>query len=168
MTLRRRYASPGYLRQPHAAQDAGRSARGPSGGPSRAATPAARKTYFAVSFDRKDEAKAAGLRWDAEARKWYAPTLEVAKAVKGFERDGGKRSATRSTSSTKAPIAGKTASPAPATDAGRVYFRVPFEMKDRAKALGMRFDGDRKQWFAPNAEIAAAAASVFPQPAAAS
>jgi Domain of unknown function (DUF5710) len=49
-----------------------------------------------------------------------------------------------------------------------VYFRVPFEMKDRAKALGMRFDGDCKQWFAPTAAIAAAAASVFPQPAAAS
>jgi hypothetical protein len=41
-------------------------------------------------------------------------------------------------------------------------------MKDRAKALGMRFDGVRKQWFAPNAAIAAAAESVFPQPAAAS
>jgi Domain of unknown function (DUF5710) len=62
-----------------------------------------RKTYFAVPFDRKDEAKAAGLRWDAEGRKWYAPTPEVAKAAKGFERDGGKRSAT---SSAKAPIAG--------------------------------------------------------------
>jgi len=118
-----------------------------------------------VPFDRKDEAKAAGLRWDAEARKWYAPTQEVAKAAKGFDRDGGKR---RASSQTKAPIAGKTASPVPASDAGRVYFRVPFEMKDRAKALGMRFDGVRKQWFAPNAAIAAAAESVFPQPAAAS
>jgi hypothetical protein len=41
-------------------------------------------------------------------------------------------------------------------------------MKDRAKALGMRFDGVRKQWFAPNAAIVAAAALIFPPPAAAS
>lgn len=30
-----------------------------------------------------------------------------------------------------------------------VYLRVPFKEKDQAKALGARFDGQRKQWFVP-------------------
>jgi hypothetical protein len=30
--------------------------------------------------------------------------------------------------------------------------------------MGMRFDGDRKQWFAPSAEIVQAAMAVFPAP----
>jgi hypothetical protein len=41
---------------------------------------------------------------------------------------------------------------------------VPFEQKDKAKALGMRFDGQRRQWFAPDAQIAAAAAAIFQLP----
>jgi hypothetical protein len=90
-----------------------------------------------------------------------------AKAAKGFERDGGKRTANSSTSSTsstnsirstKAPIAGKTASPA----------QLPMPAVSISGFPGVIRDGDRKQWFAPTAEIAAAAASEFPQPAAAS
>ena len=131
-----------------------------SGPRSGAGSPTARKTYFVVPFDRKDEAKAAGLRWDADARKWFAPTAAIAKAAKAFEKEGGKRAG-----STKAPIAGTaTPSPAPPAVAGRVYFRVPFDRKDEAKAMGMRFDGDRKQWFAPSAEIVQAAMAVFPAP----
>lgn len=30
-----------------------------------------------------------------------------------------------------------------------VYLQVPFKEKDQAKALGARFDGQRKQWFVP-------------------
>ena len=138
------------------------SQAGSSGLRSGAGSPTARKTYFVVPFDRKDEAKAAGLRWDAEARKWFAPTAEIAKAAKAFEREGGKRAPS---GSTKAPIAGTAAPPpAPSAVAGRVYFRVPFDRKDEAKAMGMRFDGDRKQWFAPSAEIVQAAMAVFPAP----
>jgi hypothetical protein len=93
-----------------------------------------------------------------------------AKAAKGFERDGGKRTANSSTSSTsstnstnsirstKAPIAGKTASAA----------QLPMPAVSISGFPGVIRDGDRKQWFAPTAEIAAAAASEFPQPAAAS
>jgi hypothetical protein len=40
--------------------------------------------------------------------------------------------------------------PPPATNSGgggRTYLDVPFKDKDRAKAAGARFDGDRKQWY---------------------
>ena len=35
-----------------------------------------------------------------------------------------------------------------------IYFDVPFEDKDRAKALGARFDSEVKAWYAPNTTIA--------------
>lgn len=34
--------------------------------------------------------------------------------------------------------------------ASTVYLQVPFKEKDQAKALGARFDGERKQWFVPH------------------
>jgi hypothetical protein len=45
--------------------------------------------------------------------------------------------------------------------ADRFYFKVPFLQKDRAKAMGMRFDGIRKLWFAPNQALAVDAARIF-------
>jgi hypothetical protein len=40
---------------------------------------------------------------------------------------------------------------------------VPFAEKDKAKAMGMRFDGERKQWFAPSQDIATTARTIFQQ-----
>ena len=37
------------------------------------ATPAPARTYLAVPFAEKDEAKALGARWDKEAKSWYVP-----------------------------------------------------------------------------------------------
>jgi hypothetical protein len=97
------------------------------------------KIYFEVSFEQNEAAKAAGLRWDNTNRKWYAANLEIAKA---FSR------------------AAELGAVAPA-QAQRFYFKVPFLQKDRAKAMGMRFDGIRKLWFAPNQALAVDAARSF-------
>jgi Domain of unknown function (DUF5710) len=43
----------------------------------------------------------------------------------------------------------------------RNYFKAPFLQKDRAKTMGMRFDGARKLWFAPNSALASDAAKTF-------
>jgi hypothetical protein len=37
--------------------------------------------------------------------------------------------------------------------AARVYLKVPYEQKDAAKALGAKWDGARKHWFAPAATM---------------
>lgn len=97
------------------------------------------KIYFDVPFEQKDDAKAAGLRWDSAARKWYAVSAEIASA---FARP-------------VATGAGK------AEQNDRHYFKVPFLQKDRAKAMGMRFDGKRKLWFAPSSTLAVDAARIF-------
>lgn len=35
----------------------------------------------------------------------------------------------------------------------RFFFKVPFDDKDDAKALGARFDGTRRLWYAPDAAV---------------
>jgi hypothetical protein len=35
----------------------------------------------------------------------------------------------------------------------RVYFTIPFDDKDDAKALGARFDGTRRLWYAPDTAV---------------
>jgi len=97
------------------------------------------KIYFDVPFEQKETAKAAGLRWDSTIRKWYAASAEIAEAFSLSVSD-----------SAEAPL-----------EAERYYFKVPFLQKDRAKATGMRFDGIRKLWFAPNAVLALDAARLF-------
>ena len=97
------------------------------------------KTYFDVPFEQKEIAKAAGLRWDSTIRKWYAASAEIAEAFSLSVQV-----------SAEAHI-----------ETERHYFNVPFLQKDRAKAMGMRFDGIRKLWFAPNSALALDAARIF-------
>jgi hypothetical protein len=89
--------------------------------------------------EQKEAAKAAGLRWDNTIHKWYASDTEIAQA---FARSA-------------------QCEPAAPAQADRLYFKVPFLQKDRAKAMGMRFDGIRKLWFAPNQALAVDAARSF-------
>ena len=97
------------------------------------------KIYFDIPFEQKDSAKAAGLRWDSAARKWYASSAEIASA----------------SAWPVATCVGET------EQANRHYFKVPFLQKDRAKAMGMRFDGTRKLWFAPSSALAVDATRIF-------
>jgi hypothetical protein len=127
-----------------------------------ASTPSTgRKIYFSVPYEKREEARAAGLRWDSDARKWYAPTAEIAEAIKKARQSDGGSSLPPATA-TKEPAAKALKSSETASGGtDRVYFNVPFAEKDKAKALGMRFDGECKQWFAPSQDIAKAAGNVF-------
>lgn len=104
------------------------------------------KVYFSVRDEKRDEALAAGLRQEVETGRWYAwPEL-----------------AARLAAARKAPgDATGSGTAAPAAQTGRTYYRVPFARKEEAKAVGMKFDGTRKQWFAPSIEIAATASALF-------
>jgi hypothetical protein len=97
------------------------------------------RIFYEVPFEQNEAAKAAGLRWDSTIRKWYAATSEIAQAFS---------------------CSAQCEQAAPA-QAARFYFKVPFLQKDRAKAMGMRFDGIRKLWFAPNQALAVDAARIF-------
>ena len=124
----------------------------------------ARKIYFSVPYEKRAEARAAGLQWDSDARKWYAPTAEIAARIKAARQREGRASLPPADSPQKPAGATEGAAQQAAAGGARVYFKVPFEQKDKAKELGMRFDGERGQWFAPDPQVAQAAAAVFPSP----
>ena len=143
------------------------AAKGQRKGSDAAAAPApstARKIYFSVPYEKRAEARAAGLRWDSDARKWYAPTAEIAACIKAARQRDGSASLPPADNPQKPAGAIEGAAQQAAAGGARVYFKVPFEQKEKAKELRMRFDGERRQWFAPDPQVAQAAAAVFPPP----
>lgn len=80
--------------------------------------------YLNVPFNDRDEAKALGAFWDANAKSWYVPK---GKDPKPFEKWIGESS---SKSSPK-----------------KVYLKVPFDEKDEAKSCGARWDQNKKSWY---------------------
>jgi len=97
------------------------------------------KFFLDVPFEQKEAAKAAGFKWDNPARKWYAATAEIAEAFS----------------------ASRALDVEPVTNRERQYFQVPFLQKDRAKAIGMRFDGSRKCWYTESEALALVAGRSF-------
>ena len=148
----------------HERQGAAKGKRKGSDAAAASAPSSARRIYFSVPYEKRAEARAAGLRWDSDARKWYAPTVEIAERIKAARKRDGSASLPPAANSQKSTSASAGAAPQAAAGGARVYFKVPFEQKDKAKELGMRFDGERRQWFAPDPKVAQAAAAVFPSP----
>jgi hypothetical protein len=94
---------------------------------------AAGRLYLDVPFAEKEEAKRLGARWDAAAKKWYAPSADTP-AAKAFRPCA-------------ADVAGE-----------RHYLAVPFARKEEAKRLGARWDAAAKRWYAQSADGPAAKA----------
>uniref|UniRef100_UPI0032096954 DUF5710 domain-containing protein n=1 Tax=uncultured Desulfovibrio sp. TaxID=167968 RepID=UPI0032096954 len=92
--------------------------------PSRAA-PASEKTWLAVPYSARREAKALGAKWDAREKQWYCPEGGDLAALQKFMPGE------------KAPAPEKT------------WLSVPYREKNDAKSLGAKFDWDEKRWFAP-------------------
>lgn len=92
--------------------------------PSRAA-PALEKTWLAVPYSARREAKALGAKWDAREKQWYCP------------EGGDLASLQKFMPGEKAPAPEKT------------WLSVPYREKNDAKSLGAKFDWNEKRWFAP-------------------
>ena len=84
------------------------------------------ETYINVPFDDKDKVKLLGARFDSSKKMWYVP--------KGVSID----------KFADYLFANKC------TTVKKVFLNVPFDDKDKAKALGARWDGDKKQWYIMN------------------
>jgi DNA topoisomerase-3 len=82
--------------------------------------------YLNVPWDDKDTVKALGARFDGERKSWYVP--------KGTDPAPFAKWAAAKTSPKASSIK-------------KVYLKVPYADKDKAKALGARFDGEKKQWY---------------------
>jgi len=88
-----------------------------------------------VSFDNKDQAKALGAKWDVKKKLWYAPSNISKENMDGLVEL--KTTKTVITTTPKQP---------PSTEP-RTYIKVSFSQKDKAKALGARWDASVKSWY---------------------
>lgn len=100
------------------------------------------RVYLDVPFSQKDAAKAAGARWDKDAKSWYvtaeddpknfaqwlkSPSQEPVQPEQKRERDR------------DIPDEGKT----------RQYIAVPYSERNEAKAAGAKWDRAAKSWYVP-------------------
>ena len=84
------------------------------------------ETYIQIPYDDRDEAKALGARFDGNTKCWYIPKgTDPAKFAKWKQLK-------------EAPKAGSKK---------KHYIKVSFDEKDEVKALGARFDGEKKSWY---------------------
>lgn len=84
------------------------------------------ETYIQIPYDDRDEAKALGARFDGNTKCWYIPKgTDPTKFTKWKQLK-------------EAPKAGSKK---------KHYIKVSFDEKDEVKALGARFDGEKKSWY---------------------
>lgn len=96
---------------------------------------AAKKIWLNVPFAEKDQAKAAGASWDNGQKQWFAPKgtdlTPLKKYLPTVEQENTVSQASPNVASEK------------------TWLHVPFNEKEKAKAVGARWDKMQKQWYAP-------------------
>ena len=86
-----------------------------------------------VPFDRKDEAKEMGARWNPDTKRWFAEGTAAWHTCAAFH-----------------PPEGELTAPAAVGDAAtgeKFLLDCPFAEKEEAKQLGARWDPDAKCWY---------------------
>lgn len=107
---------------------------------------AEQRTNLVVPYAERQEAKAAGARWDKAQKVWFAPKgADLAPLARWMGTEKAQPEAAK-------PPAGKAAEasatkPVPAGD--RTYLAVPFAEKNTARELGAKWDKGAKAWFVP-------------------
>ncbi len=153
---------PAVERTPARGQDAG-DALGQA-----VAQPAPEKVFLEVPFKEKDAAKAAGAKWDKEAKAWYAPAgadlQALAKWVPQRQADQALpaledprfREQLQGLKDVTAAMNGESSSPVrlstdpkPEGPGEKTWLAVPFPEKDKARAAGAKWDKEAKAWYAP-------------------
>ena len=97
--------------------------------------------YLNCPYGEKDECKGLGAYWDADRRKWYVPEgLDTKPFEKWWPGE----------SSEYHEQTGGDDDRDNDRDNDRFYLSVDFDEKDRAKALGARWDQEARRWFVPS------------------
>ena len=100
-----------------------------------------RRRYLAVPYAEKDQAKALGARWDPQAKLWYDPGPDHNAQLDRWNKLTDRiNEIPVPKSPEQAPVAAENT---------RKYLAVPYNDKDKAKALGARWDNRAKQWYDP-------------------
>ncbi len=106
------------------------------------------RLFLTVPFAEKDQAKAAGAKWDKDHKAWYVPPGATPEAFRRWMAEH-----------QPAPVAlaaeparqaeDQAMAPERNTKAQRTYLIVPYSEKGEAKAAGARWDRTAKSWFIP-------------------
>jgi len=95
------------------------------------------KTYLSVAFGDKERAKSAGVRWDKELKKWFAPALTPVDNIKEWFPAG----VVVKTEKEKEKIE---------LTADLVYLVVDYDTeRDEAKRIGLKWNKENGLWYAP-------------------
>lgn len=112
-----------------------------------------KKVFLQVPYEEKDEAKALGAKYDMEVKKWYAPNAEVTLLSRWGPSVTQHTTTTTGQSSESSPsqLEQQQQQPPPQRGHSNVatvyYLTVPFEDKDKAKAMGAKWDKEGRTWF---------------------
>lgn len=90
------------------------------------------KSFLAVPFKEKEEAKSLGAKWDREAQSWYIPTgVDTAP----FKKWQSVASGEKSEPDHQQPLN------------KRQYLAVPYSDREKAKSAGAKWDKGAKSWY---------------------
>lgn len=138
--------------------------------------------FFSVPPDKEQEALKIGAMHDKTAGLWMAPDEACAAMLQSMGCTANLGSQAASTSAAKPATAPSTpqreaatveqndetllqqpaaATPSPTPRKKRTYFEVNFNERQEAKAMGARWDGDTKQWYAASDTVAQRLATCF-------
>ena len=138
------------LRERERARDAARARKGEK--------PHERR-YLDVPYEERREAKAAGAKWDRDAKRWYAP--EDLEDLSGLDRWKSREQVPKYPGFKLRPILTKEPRARSERDheafrkrkvleeSARLYLDVPYEERKEAKTAGAKWDPKAKRWYVP-------------------
>ena len=98
------------------------------------------KHYLDVPYNKKDEAKELGAKWDKEAKSWYAPSNFPLEQFSEWDKNNGHVVQAKNSDEVTQEQA-KTVNE-------KTFLAVPYSEKNQAKAAGAKWDKVAKSWYA--------------------
>lgn len=107
------------------------------------ARPALEKTWLAVPYVEREDAKNCGAKWDAKEKRWYAPKGADLDKLAAWLPEKQREREPEAIAAREVPEA--SGRPAPE----KTWLAVPFKEKEQAKRLGAKWDRTHQCWYAP-------------------
>ena len=98
------------------------------------------KHYLDVPYNKKDEAKELGAKWDKEAKSWYAPSNFPLEQFSEWDKNNGHV--------VQAKNSGEVTQEQAKNVNEKTFLAVPYSEKNQAKAAGAKWDKTAKSWYA--------------------
>lgn len=111
--------------------------------------PAPEKTWLAVPYRERVEAKNLGAKWDAKEKSWYAPKGADLDKLAAWLPEHARNKEPEPVAAMGAPEAKRESAAPERPAAEKTWLAVPYREKEQAKRLGAKWDRAQKCWYAP-------------------